>query len=55
MLFHLGSDYFTASFLAKNNKTKMKNIYPRIFHLLFIRLRVGFEFGLGLGLGLVLE
>ena len=34
-------------------KAKVRNIYPHIFHLLFLRLRLGF--GLGLRLGLVLE
>ena len=36
----LGSDYFTESFLSKENKTKMKNIYPQIFHVLTAYFRV---------------
>ena len=31
----IGSDYFTENFQAKENKTKLKNIYRRFFHLLF--------------------
>ena len=30
-----GSDYFTENFQVKENKTKMRNIHPRFFHLLF--------------------
>ena len=33
--FFYGSDYFTENFQVKENKTKMRNIHPRIFHLLF--------------------
>ena len=33
--YHLGSDYFTKNFQVKENKTKMRNIYLRFFHLLF--------------------
>ena len=33
--FFFGRDYFTESFQVKENKTKMRNIHPRIFHLLF--------------------
>ena len=33
--FIFGSDYFTENFQVKENKTKMRNIYPRFFHLLF--------------------
>ena len=29
------SDYFTANFQVKENKTKMRNIHPRFFHSLF--------------------
>ena len=55
--FFLGSDYFTENFQVKENKTKMRNIYPRFFHLLFWGLRLGFRLGFGLGfdLGIVLE
>ena len=38
----------------KENKMKMKNIFPRTFCLRFQGLRVGFELGFGLGLGLEL-
>ena len=31
----LGSDYFTENFQVKENKTKMRNIHPRFFRLLF--------------------
>ena len=31
----IGSDYFTENFQVKENKTKMRNIHPRFFHLLF--------------------
>ena len=31
----LGSDYFTENFQLKENKTRMRNIHPRFFHLLF--------------------
>ena len=31
----IGSDYFTENFQIKENKTKMRNIQPRFFHLLF--------------------
>ena len=30
-----GTDYFTKNFQVKENKTKMRIIYPRFFHLLF--------------------
>ena len=30
-----GSDYFTENFQVKENKTKMRNIHPHLFHLLF--------------------
>ena len=30
-----GSDYFTENFQIKENRTKMRNIHPRFFHLLF--------------------
>ena len=52
-----GSDYFTENFQVKENKTKMRNIYPHFFHLLFYGLRLGFRLGFGLGfdLGIVLE
>ena len=30
-----GSDYFTENFQVKENKTKLRNIHPRFFHLLF--------------------
>ena len=29
------SDNFTENFQLKKNKTKMRNIHPRFFHLLF--------------------
>ena len=32
---NLGSDYFTENFQLKENKTRMRNIHPRFFHLLF--------------------
>ena len=31
----LGSDYFTENFQLRENKTRMRNIHPRFFHLLF--------------------
>ena len=31
----LGSDYFTENFQLKENKTRMRNIHPHFFHLLF--------------------
>ena len=31
----ISSDYFTEISQVKENKTKMKNIHPRCFHLLF--------------------
>ena len=31
----IGSDYFTESFQVTENKTKMRNIHPRFFYLLF--------------------
>ena len=31
----IGSDYFTENFQLRENKTKMRNIHPRFFHLLF--------------------
>ena len=45
------------NFQVKENKTKMRNIHPRFFHLLFWGLRLGFRLGFGLGfdLGIVLE
>ena len=44
-------------FKLKENKTNMKNIHPRFFHLLFKGLRLGFKLGCGLwfDLGIVLE
>ena len=30
-----GSDYFTENLQVKENKTRMRNIHPRFFHLLF--------------------
>ena len=33
--FQIGSDYFTENFQLKENKTRMRNIHPRFFHLLF--------------------
>ena len=53
----LGSDYFTENFQVKENKTKMRNIHPRFFQLLFQGSRLGFRLGFGLGfdLGIVLE
>ena len=30
-----GSDYFTENFQVKENKTKMRNIHPHFFRLLF--------------------
>ena len=53
----IGSDYFTENFQVKINNTKMKNVHPRFFHLLFWGLRLGFKLGFGLGfdLGIVLE
>ena len=53
----IGSDYFTENFQVKENKTKMRNIHPRFFQLLFQKLRLGFRLGFGLGfdLGIVLE
>ena len=30
-----GSDYFTENFQLRENKTRMRNIHPRFFHLLF--------------------
>ena len=53
----IGSDYFTENFQLKENKTRMRNIHPRFFHLLFQGLRLGFRLGFGLGfdLGIVLE
>ena len=52
-----GSDYFTENFQVKENKTKMRNIHPRFFQLLFQGSRLGFRLGFGLGfdLGIVLE
>ena len=52
-----GSDYFTENFQVKENKTKMRNIHLRFFHLLFWGLRLGLRLGFGLGfdLGIVLE
>ena len=52
-----GSDYFTENFQLRENKTRMRNIHPRFFHLLFYGLRLGFRlgFGLGLDLGIVLD
>ena len=49
--------YFTENFEVKENKTKLRNIHPRFFHLLFSELRLEFELGfaLALGMGLVLE
>ena len=39
--FTIDSDYFTENFQVKENKTKMRNIYPRFFHLLFwVKIRV---------------
>ena len=35
-------------FKLKENKTKMRNIHLRIFHLLFEELTLGFELGFGL-------
>ena len=32
---YFGSDYFTENFQVKENKTKMRNIHQRFFHLLF--------------------
>ena len=31
----IGSDYFTENFQVKEKKTKMRNIHPRFFYLLF--------------------
>ena len=31
----VGSDYFIENFQVKESKTKMRNIHPRFFHLLF--------------------
>ena len=52
-----GSDYFTENFQVKENKTRIRNIHSRFFHLLFLGLRLGFRLGFGLGfdLGIVLE
>ena len=52
-----GSDYFTENLQVKDNKTKMRNIHPRFFHLLFLVLRLGFKLGFGLrfDLGIVFE
>ena len=47
-----GSDYFTKNFQVKENKTKMRNIHPRFFHLLFWGLRFGLRLGFGLGFAL---
>ena len=33
--FFVGSDYFTENFQLKENKTRMRNIHPCFFHLLF--------------------
>ena len=33
--FYCGSDYFTENFQLKGNKTRMRNIHSRFFHLLF--------------------
>ena len=44
-----GSDYFTKIFMSKENKNKMRNIHPRIIHLLFQGLRLGFELVFGSG------
>ena len=51
------TDYFTENFQVKENKTKMRNIHPRFFHLVVKGLRLGFRLGFGLGfnLGIVLE
>ena len=35
VLFLFGSDYFNENFQVKENKTKMRNIHPRFFYLLF--------------------
>ena len=32
---NIGSDYFTENFQLRENKTRMRNIHPRFFHLLF--------------------
>ena len=55
--YNIGSDYFTENFQVKENKTKMRNIHPRFFQLLFQGSRLGFRLGFGLGfdLGIVLE
>ena len=55
--FFFGGDYVTENVQVKENKTKMRNIHPHFFHLLFWGLRLGFrlEFGLGFDLGIVLE
>ena len=52
-----GSDYFTENFQVKENKTKMRNIHPRFFQLVFQGLILGFRLGFGLGfdLGIILE
>ena len=42
--FYFGTDCFTENFQVKENKTKMRNIHPRIFDLLFWGLRLGFGF-----------
>ena len=33
--YKIGSDYFTENFQLRENKTRMRNIHPRFFHLLF--------------------
>ena len=33
--YRFGSDYFTENFQLRENKTKMRNIHPHFFHLLF--------------------
>ena len=40
------SDYFTENFQVKENKTKIKNIHPRFFHLLFLRLIINATYGI---------
>ena len=49
----IGIDYFTENFQVKENKTTMRNIHPRFFHLLFLGLRL--EFRLGFDLKMVVE
>ena len=33
--YYFGGDYFTENFQLRENKTRMRNIHPRFFHLLF--------------------